>query len=57
MDSGVGPIDVSSLSNKRVKPYLPGHVHLRGDGVKNGCRGRRMLQAAPCEEAYKAFIA
>ena len=27
---GVGPIDV----REHLKPYLPGHVHLRGDGVK-----------------------
>ena len=39
---GVGPIDV----REHLKPYLPGHVHLRGDGVKNGS-----VAAAPCGSA------
>ena len=30
--AGVGPISV----RKHLKPYLPGHAHLPGDGAKNG---------------------
>lgn len=29
---GVGPIGV----REHLKPYLPGHAHLPGDGAKNG---------------------